>query len=423
MSHSIRIDRSRYGVFASLIGLYVMQSIPIYLFGAAIPVILREQGVSLAAIGSMALVFLPWVLKFLWAPYVDRWTPPFLGPRKGWIIPIQLLICGTIIAMAFMDPVDDLFAIFVIACVISFLAATQDIATDGYAVELLEESERPFGNGVQGGSVAVGVILGGTVTLLIYEQLGWTFSILIAAFAGLLFMLPVFFIADKSLREKAVKAADGTVSKISILAFLRRPEARFVLYFVLAYRLSEGFIKAMEQTFFVDQGLSLSAIGLISGGSAAVVGLAGSALGAILVKMMKAGPFLLVLAVMRTLVFIGFGLAAHFDVKTPEILIGLSVLNTFVRYMEIVGIFNLCMLVCQRNQAGTDFTILSCANLFVYMCGGMVSGVIAGKFGYNALFFLAAVLSFAGVVQATYFVRSWRYGKLAEPVTEEVVIR
>jgi len=409
------LTRDRYSVFITLTGLYVMQAIPIYLFGAAIPVILRERGVDLATIGSMALLFLPWVLKFLWAPYVDRWKPPFLGPRKGWIIPSQVLICGLIFWMAFLDPATSLFQIFVIACAISFLAATQDIATDGYAVELLEEKERPLGNGIQGGSVAIGVILGGTVTLVLYEHLGWTASIMIAGSAGLLFLLPVFFIADKS-THLTVHDRDQ-LTKASLLSFLKRPEARYVLYLVLAYRLSEGFIKAMEQTFMKDQGLSLSTIGYVSGGSAAVVGLAGSILGAYLVRKMTAAPFLLLLAFIRTLVFAGFALAAHFGVTDPAILVALSVANTFVRYMEIVGIFNLCMQVCHKHQAGTDFTILSCANLFVYMCGSMMSGFIADGFGYGILFSFATILSFVGVLQAYYFIRHKRYTSLSASPT------
>ncbi len=415
MPEFINIASGRRKVFATLCGLYVMQAIPIYLFGAAIPVILRDQGVDLATIGSLALLFLPWVLKFLWAPYIDRWTPPFLGPRKGWIIPTQILICLIITVMAFLNPTEDLFIIFIMACSISFLAATQDIATDGYAVELLEETERPLGNGIQGGSVAVGVILGGTVTLLLYDVTGWTVSILMAAAAGFLFMMPVFFIEEAALKKQAANQA--APDKASLLRFLVRPEARRALYYVLAYRLSEGFIKAMEQAFFVDQGLSVSTIGLISGGSAAVVGLAGSALGVVLVRKWKAGLVLLLLAVARTAIFLGYVGAATLDMSDPLILISLSVLNTFVRYMEIVALFNLCMQVCHKQQAGTDFTILSCANLFVYMCGGMLSGIIADQLGYSVLFSIATALSFIGVLQGLHFIRNDYQNRLAPPET------
>ncbi len=195
------------------------------------------------------------------------------------------------------------------------------------------------------------------------------------------------------------------MDKISILRFLKRPEARYVLYFVLLYRLSEGFIKAMEQTFFVDNGLSVSAIGLISGGSAAAVGLTASIIAIPLVKKMGAGHFLLLLATLRPLLFTGYAAVAAMEVVNTEIFIALSVANTFVRYMEIVGIFNLCMQVCDKKQAGTDFTILSCANLFVYMCGAMLSGMIADIYGYAALFSLATFLSFIGVVQAGFFIK------------------
>jgi MFS family permease len=145
-----------------LLGLYVSQSIPLYLFSAAVPAILREIGVSRTSIGLLSVLALPWIVKFLWAPLVDRyalWQP--LGRRRSWIVPLQASIILLVFLLAQFPPAENLAPLFVIGALIAVLSATQDAAADGYAVERLAPTERGIGNAIQGGAVAVGVIGGG----------------------------------------------------------------------------------------------------------------------------------------------------------------------------------------------------------------------------------------------------------------------
>ncbi len=393
------------GVQLALIGLYIAQAIPVYLFGAALPAIFRERGLDLATIGSLGVLMLPWIIKFLWAPWVDRFQPKFLGPRKGWIVPLHLCVVGLVVIFAFLDPAKDIHLFFPLAMTLALMSATQDIATDGYAVEHLTADQLAFGNAIQGGSIAAGVLIGGASTLFFYDYFGWTVAVLIAAGLAFLSLVPFLCVAETVGRvDQAL--GQPVPSRPSLLNFLKRKEARSLLYFALIFRCSEGLVKAMEQPFMVDKGLSLSALGLLSGGAAATVGLGGAAIAALLIANTGLKRFLWGIGLSRTVCFVGFFVAAFLVTVSPWFLVGLSFLNTVIRYMELVGLYSLFMKGSSKGQAATDFTFLACANLFVYMLGSMLSGVIARSYGYEVLFGLASVLSLIGIVWAMQQLRS-----------------
>ncbi|KAB7615846.1 MFS transporter [Amylibacter sp. SFDW26] len=384
-------------VFVTLIGLYIAQAIPLYLVAAALPPILRERGVDLAVIGAFAVLLAPWVLKFLWAPYVDRLSRGGKLGRKAWIIATQCLVLSCIFTLSSFDPVTDVGYFFPLLMMMSVGAATQDIATDGYAVEHLASRDQPIGNAIQGGAVAAGVLLGGSVTLFVHDLSGWTIAVLTAGALSALATLPILIV-----REDVGKREQEEIStKASLLTFFKRKEAIAIFVFALLFRVPEGLIKAVEQAFLVDAGFSLTKIGLISGGSAAVVGLAGSAIGMLIILRFGLKSFLWGIITLRTVCFAGYVAAAYTGLPDWA-LIGLSALNTFSRYMEIVGLYTAFMRIASLKQAGTDFTILSSANLLMYMVGSMLAGVIASAAGYALLFTIATVLSVITGVMAMW---------------------
>ena len=389
-------------VMATLAGLYVAQAIPIYLFAAALPAIFRAEGIDLSTIGAMSLLLLPWILKFLWAPLIDRYKAPFLGPRRGWIIPLQVTMILAIVGLSFLPPENSVGWIFWLAFFMAVVSATQDIATDGYAVEHLTEDQRAVGNAIQGGSVAVGVILGGSVTVFLYDILDWQGALLVAAAGAAVALLPVLFV-DEAVGRRTTDPDIGPIAvKPSLRGFLKRPGAFNILVFALVFRSSEGLVKAMEQPFLIDKGLSLSMVGLLSGGSAAMVGLAGSAIAAVCLRRWGTGRCLWGIGLARTFCFGLFALAAADIVAEPAVLMGIAAFNTILRYMELVMLYSLFMRFSDLSQAATDFTLLSCAQLIIYMVGGIASGWLAEGFGYQGLFALATALSFAGILFAMH---------------------
>jgi PAT family beta-lactamase induction signal transducer AmpG len=374
-------------LFVILAGLYLAQSIPSYLFAAALPPILRQQGVSRSAIGLIAILFIPLVLKFLWAPYVDRFRPMARRHRAGWIIITQLGTILCLAALAFTDP-TNMKTVLIIGFAVSLLVSTQDIATDGYATKNLAPEDRGIGNAIQGGAIAIGVVLGGTLSLVLYDRIGWTATVLVVAAVS---ALPLF--AAFAMRERDPLGASAQTVRPSILAFLRRPEAREILIIALIYRASEGLVKAMEGPYLVDRGVPLDWIGYISGGGAVTAGLAGSAVAALLLRRIGTGGVLVLLGGLRTVCFLLFALHALGVVTGYTPLFGAALFQTLIRYMEIVALYSLFMSVSSSDQPGTDFTILACAQLIVFLIGSLSAGVLADKLGYGPLFLLATAIS------------------------------
>lgn len=386
-----RVQLTRRRLFIVLAGLYLAQGIPTYLFAAALPPILRDEGVSRTAIGLLSLLMLPLVLKFLWAPLIDRVRPFARSHRAGWVIITQSGIIVSILALTIVGP-QEVGWIFVIGLTTALFLATQDIATDGYAAKHLHPRDRPIGNAIQAGAVAGGVIIGGTLGLVLYERAGWNVMLGVIACISI---LPLF--AAFAMREYDPQAPARSLDRPSIMNFLRRPEALRILWVALIFRASEGLVKAMEGAYLVDAGIPLDMIGYLSGIGAAAAGIAGAAVAALLLKRWGVGWALALLGSLRTLCFLVFTLHAVGAMEGVWPLFGASVMQTLIRYMEIVALYSLFMSVTSSSQPGTDFTILACAQLVVYLIGSSLSGVLADMMGYGALFGISVILSGAAV--------------------------
>lgn len=390
---------SRLRLFFVLAGLYLAQSIPMYVVAAAVPPILREQGVSRTTIGFLSFLMLPLVLKFIWAPAVDRLRPFARAHRASWVFITQIVIALCFIAMAAITP-TDITSFFAIAFVLSVALSTQDIATDGYATKYLAEKDRPAGNAIQGGAIAAGVVIGGTGSLLIYHYWGWQ-TVMFTMAAISLAVLPVTL----AMREDDGPKNADTRPRASLMAFLRRPEARAALLVAFVYRASEGLVKAMEGPYLVDRGVPLDVVGYLSGLSAATAGLVGSVLAAFLLVKLGARHVLNLLGGLRTVCFLLFTLHALGTLTGYVPLFGAAAFQTLIRYMEIVALYSVFMASASKDQPGTDFTILACAQLVIYLIGSSLAGILADRLGYPALFGLATALSALAVLFTSYLLR------------------
>ena len=412
-SQTAPAEKSRIRLYVTLAGLYLAQGIPTYLIAAALPPVLREQGVSRTAIGLFSLLMLPLVVKFAWAPFVDRIRLLPIGHRRGWIVPMQLASSAALFAMAFIQP-TDVVSLFVICTVISVAMSTQDIATDGYATQKLTEADRGIGNACQGGAVAFGVVIGGSLSLFLFEKWGWQPTLLFVAAMSLIpLAMTVMMEEDSGPSQTSERSA---APRPSLRAFFRRPEAVQILIVALVFRASEGLVKAMEGSYLVDIKLPLSWIGYLSGASAATAGLLGSVVAVGLMRWQGTRTALITLGGLRTICFMMFTLHALGLSDSLYTVIGAAGFQTLIRYMEIVVLYSLFMSVSSKDQPGTDFTILACAQLVVYLAGASVSGVLADKLGYGTLFTLSTALSGLAVLLTATLLRR----KPAPPMFEEV---
>lgn len=382
--------------WAVLVALYIAQGVPSYLMIMTVPAALRAAGMPLQQVGMLSILMLPLVLKFLWAPWVDRLRPLRWGHRRGWIVCTQLASVLSIGALAWVGPQASITTIVCIGMCLALSIATQDIATDGYATQQLRSDELGRGNAIQAASVAGGVLLGGTLAMALVDQWGWQATMLLMAGLSLLPLLALPWMDEGmplGLDDDAKAGAAAAPARPSIKQFFARPGVWAILGLAVVYRLSEGMLRSMESSYLLHSGLSLSEVGVIAGSGAALAGLVGSWLAAQWLQQRSRSQVLLGLSALRVLAFALFlAHSLHWLGGTTSLAV-LAVGLSVQRYMEMVALYALFMASSSRRQPGTDFSIFVCAELLSYMLSAMAGGFIAKHFEFSGLFAIATVIA------------------------------
>ncbi len=381
---------TRLGLTAIVV-LYLAHALPLYFFNVALPAILRSQGVDLRWIGMLALLYIPWAFKFIWAPLVDRHYLHALGRRRTWLWLTQAALVAGLVALAVSGLEHGLLLFVLIGLWISTFAATQDIAIDGYTVESLASEDHRLGSMAQSMGVALGSLFGGAGVLWLYQATGWQTALLALALMAALPMLAVTRVEERH---------SPSAERPSFIHTLRRPEMRWALLLILLYRAVEAPAMAMLTPLLVDQQWSLAQIGVLMSVAGASLGLLAAVLTAKALKT-QAGEGLLIRAgwwrsgiYLLLAALLASGLAA-----TSTAWLGLVVLAILaLRYMAMTSLYALFMRLCSRQQAGTDFTVLVCFELLVFFIGGSLSGFLAKGLGYETYYLLLGGLSVLSVL-------------------------
>ncbi|MGB5217389.1 MAG: MFS transporter [Smithella sp.] len=216
---------------ALLFMLYLSQGLPFGFQATALPVLLREQGVSLAAIGFAGALALPWFLKPLWAPLVDRFWSAHIGRRRSWIIPLQICMVFTMLVSVPIAASGEMAPLLACIFLMNLCAATQDIAVDGLAVDILGQKELGPGNAAQVAGYKMGMVLGGGILVWMSARAGWSGLFLTMAVVAVLPLILILFHREVEPNEPAgyshPKSADFMNA---FLAAWRAPGAVFFCF-------------------------------------------------------------------------------------------------------------------------------------------------------------------------------------------------
>ena len=159
--------------------------LPLYTLYQLIPAWLRESGVDLATIGLFSMVAFPYTWKFAWSPLMDRYSPPWLGRRRGWLLPVQLALFVAMAAFGAFDPTQNIRAIAAVVAICAFFGASQDIVIDAWRREILPDAELGFGNSVFVNAYRVASLVPGSLALILADRLPWsTVHLVVASFMG-----------------------------------------------------------------------------------------------------------------------------------------------------------------------------------------------------------------------------------------------
>jgi MFS transporter, PAT family, beta-lactamase induction signal transducer AmpG len=379
-----------------LFALYLAQAIPSGFFGTALPVVMRKSGGSLASIGLVYILLLPWGLKFLWAPYVDRYGSRRFGHYTSWIVPLQIASVLVTLAIATIDPVKQLTTLFALGALFSILASTQDIGADALAVRLLTREERAAGSSaVMIGGLSGGLIGGGAL-LMVYDRFGWERAVWIVAAAML---VPLLFLIGFREPAQVPEGENGQRPGMrSLIEFVRRPGMVAWLLMICFFSFGALLIQTMIRPFLVDLGIGTSEIGTLLG----VVDPIFTGLGLLFV------PLLLRRIRDHTSAFVVMALAncATLAVYIPiamkllprEAVYGVVAAESFTTGILGALIYTLTLDRCNQRTAGTDFTMQNALFTLGRALPRVLSGTIAGRIGYAAHFSGGAVLYLIGIL-------------------------
>lgn len=367
--------------------LYFSQGLPLAFFTQGLPVILRHKGYSLGAIGLSSLLGAPWALKWLWAPFVDRTYWPRWGRRKSWIVPLQLTTVAVLLGLSLTGAFASMRLLLVATFLLNLLAATQDIATDGLAVELLSRSERGLANGLQVAGYRLGMILGGGALLILHERLGDRGTFAALAALTLLASLPVLHADEPSLLPEPGP-------KPHLAHWLRRPGSKKILGLLVAYKLGDAFATGMLRPFLADLGLSLADVGWLIGTVGFVAGLLGAISGGGLVNRLGRKRALLLFGCLQALTVAGYAYLAFAKLRGIA-LYGLCAAEHFASGMATAALFTCMMDWSSERSGGSDFAVQASAVVIATGVAGALAGFSAQALGYVGHFGLATLLAFA----------------------------
>ena len=240
----------RIGV-VSLLGF--ASGLPLALTGGTLQAWMTVEGVSLSTIGIFTLVGLPYTLKFVWSPIMDRFSLPFLGRRRGWILVVQMALIFLIAAISVSSPMNAPLMVATLALMISFTSASQDIVIDAYRTDVLHEKERGLGAAVYVTGYRVAMLVSGAMALILSEYLGWRMTYLLMAGlmgVGVLATLWGLEPEAKVIPPRTMEEAVGGPFK----EFFSRQGAWTFLALIILYKLGDAFAGTLTTAFLIRGG-------------------------------------------------------------------------------------------------------------------------------------------------------------------------
>jgi PAT family beta-lactamase induction signal transducer AmpG len=373
--------------------------LPLYLLIQLVPAWLRVEGVGLAEIGFFTLIGLPYTWKFVWSPIIDRYTLPFLGRRRGWILVTQLGLFVTIATMGFLDPVFSIWAVAYLAAAVAFFSASQDIVLDAYRRELLPDQELGIGNAIHVQTYRLSGLVPGSLALILADHLPWsTVFIVVASFMAVGIVLTLVIseaVADPSPPKSLAKAI---VEPFREFVQRKGPRAAaLILAFMFLYKLGDNMATALQTAFFVDIGFSLTQIGSIAKFSSLTAAIVGGLGGGIIMIKLGINRALWIFGVVQIVSIVGFAVLA--EVGTNPWMLGVVV---GFEYLGVgLGTAAFIAFIARMTNpvfAATQFALFTALAAVPRTLANAVTGVLVEQIGWTGFFLLCVVVAVPGML-------------------------
>jgi MFS transporter, PAT family, beta-lactamase induction signal transducer AmpG len=389
---------------ATLLLLGFSSGLPLYLTGQTLQAWMTTSGIDLATIGAISLFALPYSLKFFWAPLLDRYTPPFLGRRRGWMVIIQLALMVAIGAMSLRDPRTGLQLLALNAIVIAFLSATQDIVIDAYRADILETREMGAGAAMWVLGYRVALLATGSLAYILADRMPWP-----TVYALMATLMIVGIIAAISAREPVLRAQPPQTLRDAVVLpfseFFKRSGARTglaILVFIVLYKLSDYMAQNMSTPFLLQTGFSQTEIGAIRGGIGLGATIVGVMAGGALVGKLGINRSLWVFGALQALSNLMYYLLSITQ-QDRGLLIATMVIENFCTGLVTSGFLAFLMSLCNVQYSATQFALLSSLMSASRDVVVSPSGAIAEVTGWPMFFIITLLAGIPGLALLPIF--------------------
>ncbi len=389
---------------------------PLYFLVQMIPAWLRAEEVDLKTIGFFGFVLAPYSFKYLWAPLVDRYVPPFLGRRRGWMIITQIAIFISMLSLAFLSPHDQIDFILYAGLAIGFFGASQDIVLDAYRRELLPDEELGLGNAYYANAYRISGFIPGSLGLILGGQLGWGMSFPIVAafmFVGIFHTIWIDEItedvsAPKNLKEAVIEPFKEFFTRDTF------SHGAYIILFIFFYKFGDTIATTLQTPFFLDVGFKLEEIGTISKVVSVWAMIVGGSLGGIIMFKTGINKSLWIFGVVQLLTILGF--AALNEIGPQWWALAITVALEYLG----VGLGSAALMAfiaanTNKNFTGTQLALLSSIFAIPKMFAGVLAGIIVegvqeddgifftlfGElpgYGYTNFFIICTVMAMPGML-------------------------
>lgn len=389
---------------AALLFLGFASGLPLLLTSRTLQAWMTTEGVDIKSIGLFSLVALPYSLKFLWSPLLDRYVPPFLGRRRGWIVIAQILLTLAIAAMAWQQPKQSLQFLAINAVFVAFLSATQDIAFDAYRTDVLEKWEMGAGAAIGVLGYRLALILTGSIALILADRLSWPIVYLLLA--ALMLSLTVFSI----LAPEPLKRDDTPQTLIDAVwlpfqeFFTRSGVARgfLILAFIVLYRLGDALVNNMVTPFLLKIGFSQTTIGAIQGGMGMIATIVGVLVGGSLLSRWGINRSLWIFGGLQCLSNLAYFILAEAGQNYSIMVLAINIEN-FCGGLGTAAFVAFLMSLCNQRFSATQFALLSSLmavsrDILVAPAGGIAAAV-----GWPMFFFITILAAIPGLALLPWF--------------------
>jgi MFS transporter, PAT family, beta-lactamase induction signal transducer AmpG len=375
---------------SSVLLLAFSSGLPLALVGGTLQMMYISHGFSKVQIGQITLLSLPYTLKFLWAPIMDRFVPMRLGRRRSWILLTQfLLICGLIL-MSMLPPSHTNSFLLLAALFVAFMSASQDISIDAYRTDVLQPSERGMGASLNTVGYRFAMLVSGAFAVALAVKTSWQYSYLLMAVLLLVCMFATYFTAQpkelsppKSMRQAVIEPVHN---------FLQRDHVLALIFFILIYKLCDAFALSLSSLFLV-RGVGFSIITVAN--TTKFVGLAASLLGAIAGGMCykKIGLWraLFLFGVLQT-ASNGTYLLLALTHKSYITMCGAVFIEFFCSGISAVAFVAFLMSLCNHKYTAAQYAIFSALAALAHAVIGPFAGVFASHYSWAIFYSLSIVL-------------------------------